>query len=70
MRVILDGAHQSVNRAGINALQAGGVAVINFSDNSVNHNRELGVIINDTSVLSGVESAFTADFNHTPSGGT
>jgi phosphatidylserine/phosphatidylglycerophosphate/cardiolipin synthase-like enzyme len=42
----------------------------NFSDNSLNHNRELGVIINDTSVLSGVESAFTADFNHTPSGGT
>ena len=37
----------------------------NFSDNSLNHNRELGLIVSDASILSGVESAFTADFNHT-----
>jgi phosphatidylserine/phosphatidylglycerophosphate/cardiolipin synthase-like enzyme len=40
----------------------------NFSDNSLNHNRELGLIINDPAVLSGVESTFTADFNQTASG--
>jgi len=34
----------------------------NFSDNSLNHNRELGLIITDTSVLGGVESAFASDF--------
>jgi phosphatidylserine/phosphatidylglycerophosphate/cardiolipin synthase-like enzyme len=34
----------------------------NFSDNSLNHNRELGLIITDSSVLSGVESTFNADF--------
>lgn len=34
----------------------------NFSDNSLNHNRELGLIINDSTVVSGVESAFGADF--------
>ncbi|MEU1628113.1 phospholipase D-like domain-containing protein [Streptomyces sp. NPDC020096] len=39
----------------------------NFSDNSLNHNRELGLIINDPSVLSGVESTFNADFNQTSS---
>ncbi len=41
----------------------------NFSDNSLNHNRELGLIINDSGVLNGVESTFTADFNKVPSGG-
>jgi hypothetical protein len=42
----------------------------NFSDNSLNHNRELGLIINDANVMSGVESTFTADFNKVPSGGS
>jgi phosphatidylserine/phosphatidylglycerophosphate/cardiolipin synthase-like enzyme len=37
----------------------------NFSDNSLNHNRELGLIVSDSGVLSGVEQAFTSDFNHT-----
>jgi hypothetical protein len=41
----------------------------NFSDNSLNHNRELGLIINDSGVISGVEATFTADFNKVPSGG-
>ena len=41
----------------------------NFSDNSLNHNRELGLIINDANVMSGVEATFTADFNKVPSGG-
>ncbi|MYS20696.1 hypothetical protein GTW78_10760 [Streptomyces sp. SID4948] len=36
----------------------------NFSDNSLNHNRELGLITTDSGVLSGIEAAFTADFNH------
>ncbi|RNI17946.1 phospholipase D-like domain-containing protein [Flexivirga caeni] len=34
----------------------------NFSDNSLNHNRELGLIINDPSVTWGVERAFDHDF--------
>jgi phosphatidylserine/phosphatidylglycerophosphate/cardiolipin synthase-like enzyme len=34
----------------------------NFSDNSLNHNRELGLIISDSGVLNGVESAFASDF--------
>jgi phosphatidylserine/phosphatidylglycerophosphate/cardiolipin synthase-like enzyme len=34
----------------------------NFSDNSLNHNRELGLIITDSGVLGGVESAFATDF--------
>jgi phosphatidylserine/phosphatidylglycerophosphate/cardiolipin synthase-like enzyme len=34
----------------------------NFSDNSLNHNRELGLIVTDASVLSGVESTFAKDF--------
>lgn len=34
----------------------------NFSDNSLNHNRELGLIINDSGVLGGVESTFNSDF--------
>ncbi len=37
----------------------------NFSDNSLNHNRELGLIVSDSGVLSGIESAIVADFNHT-----
>ena len=41
----------------------------NFSDNSLNHNRELGLIINDANVISGVEATFTADFNKVSSGG-
>ncbi|MFD0631783.1 phospholipase D-like domain-containing protein [Catenulispora yoronensis] len=34
----------------------------NFSDNSLNHNRELRLILTDSGVLSGIENAFTADF--------
>lgn len=34
----------------------------NFSDNSLNHNRELGLIINDPGVESGVEATFAGDF--------
>nr|WP_307795560.1 putative Ig domain-containing protein [Actinacidiphila acididurans] len=34
----------------------------NFSDNSLNHNRELGLIISDSGVIGGIESAFDADF--------
>ena len=34
----------------------------NFSANSLNDNRELGLIINDSAVISGVESAFSSDF--------
>jgi phosphatidylserine/phosphatidylglycerophosphate/cardiolipin synthase-like enzyme len=34
----------------------------NFSDNSLNHNRELGLIVNDPGVLSGVEATFNTDF--------
>ncbi|OKJ15844.1 phospholipase D-like domain-containing protein [Kitasatospora sp. CB01950] len=41
----------------------------NFSDNSLNHNRELGLIISDPAVISGIESTFTADFNRVPSNG-
>ncbi|MEY9859173.1 hypothetical protein ABH935_004801 [Catenulispora sp. GAS73] len=41
----------------------------NFSDNSLNHNRELGLIISDSGVLTGIENTFTADFNQTPSNG-
>ncbi len=40
----------------------------NFSDNSLNDNRELGLIISDPAVLSGVESTFNADFGQTTSG--
>ena len=40
----------------------------NFSDNSLNDNRELGLIISDPAVLSGVESTFNADFGQTASG--
>ncbi|WP_327299005.1 MULTISPECIES: phospholipase D-like domain-containing protein [unclassified Streptomyces] len=34
----------------------------NFSDNSLNHNRELGLIVSDSAVVSGIEKAFGADF--------
>lgn len=34
----------------------------NFSDNSLNDNRELGLIVSDSAVISGVESAFNSDF--------
>jgi cardiolipin synthase len=42
----------------------------NFSTNSLNNNRELGLIISDPGVLSGAEQAFTADFNQTSGGAT
>ncbi len=39
----------------------------NFSDNSLNHNRELGLIVGDSGVVNGVENTFTTDFaNGTP----
>src|SRR5579875_2063354 len=41
----------------------------NFSDNSLNHNRELGLIISDSGVLTGVENAFDTDFGSTGGGG-
>ncbi|WP_055494637.1 phosphatidylserine/phosphatidylglycerophosphate/cardiolipin synthase family protein [Streptomyces sp. TP-A0356] len=34
----------------------------NFSDNSLNHNRELGLIVNDVDVLNGIEKTFASDF--------
>ncbi|MEV0408413.1 phospholipase D-like domain-containing protein [Actinoallomurus sp. NPDC050550] len=34
----------------------------NFSDNSLNHNRELGLIVNASGVLRGIETAFRSDF--------
>lgn len=36
----------------------------NFSTNSLTANRELGLIIGDSGVISGVEQAFTADFTN------
>jgi hypothetical protein len=42
----------------------------NFSDNSLNDNRELGLIVSDAGLLSGTESAFNADFNKTAGSGT
>ncbi|NUP47185.1 MAG: hypothetical protein HOW97_07700 [Catenulispora sp.] len=41
----------------------------NFSDNSLNHNRELGLILTDSGVLTGIENAFTADFTKGASSG-
>jgi hypothetical protein len=38
----------------------------NFSDNSLNHNRELGLIIGDSGVVSGIEATFNGDFAKTP----
>jgi hypothetical protein len=40
----------------------------NFSDNLLNHNRELGLIISDAGVLSGIEQAFNADFGQSSTG--
>jgi hypothetical protein len=37
----------------------------NWTDNSLNDNRELGLIISDSAVLTGVENTFTADFTGT-----
>ncbi|WP_043262787.1 phospholipase D-like domain-containing protein [Streptomyces sp. CT34] len=34
----------------------------NFSSNSLNHNRELGLIVSDSAIVSGIEKAFSADF--------
>ncbi|MFC6704539.1 phospholipase D-like domain-containing protein [Flexivirga alba] len=34
----------------------------NFSDNSLNHNRELGLIVTDSGIVSGIEQAFDNDF--------
>ncbi|WP_438295841.1 phospholipase D-like domain-containing protein [Streptomyces sp. HUAS TT7] len=34
----------------------------NFSDNSLNHNRELGLIVSDSAVVTGIEKAINADF--------
>ena len=39
----------------------------NFSDNSLNDNRELGLIISDPAVMSGFETTFDADFAGIPS---
>jgi hypothetical protein len=39
----------------------------NFSDNSLNDNRELGLIISDPAVMSGFETTFDADFAEVPS---
>ncbi|ARF82312.1 phosphatidylserine/phosphatidylglycerophosphate/cardiolipin synthase family protein [Kitasatospora aureofaciens] len=39
----------------------------NFSDNSLNNNRELGLIVSDSGVLNAIESTFATDFaNGTP----
>ncbi|GAA2666738.1 phospholipase D-like domain-containing protein [Streptomyces lunalinharesii] len=35
----------------------------NFSNNSLNNNRELGLIVSDSAVVSGIEKAFNADFH-------
>ncbi|MFI1198527.1 phosphatidylserine/phosphatidylglycerophosphate/cardiolipin synthase family protein [Streptomyces sp. NPDC020883] len=34
----------------------------NFSSNSLNHNRELGLIVSDSAIVNGIEKAFSADF--------
>lgn len=42
----------------------------NFSDNSLNHNRELGLITADSGVVNGIEATFATDFaGGTPFGG-
>jgi cardiolipin synthase len=42
----------------------------NFSDNSLNHNRELGLITPDSGVVNGIEATFATDFaGGTPFGG-
>jgi hypothetical protein len=40
----------------------------NFSSNSLNDNRELGLITTDSGVVSGLESAFSADFSGSSTG--
>ena len=40
----------------------------NMTANSLNDNRELGLIVTDTGILNGVEAAFNADFGGTASG--
>ncbi len=35
----------------------------NFSTDSLNDNRELGLIFSDAACMAGVEAAFSADFN-------
>ena len=40
----------------------------NFSDNSLNDNRELGLITTDSGVVSGLESAFNGDFTGSSTG--
>jgi len=42
----------------------------NFSDNSLNHNRELGLIVADSGVLTGIENAFNADFGSSGGSGS
>ncbi|MBB2893852.1 hypothetical protein FHU39_003883 [Flexivirga oryzae] len=41
----------------------------NFSDNSLNHNRELGLIVSDSGIVNGIEQAFDDDFGSTGGGG-
>ncbi|RNI17975.1 hypothetical protein EFY87_18750 [Flexivirga caeni] len=41
----------------------------NFSNNSLNDNRELGLIVSDTGVINGVEQAFDNDFGGSSGGG-
>jgi phosphatidylserine/phosphatidylglycerophosphate/cardiolipin synthase-like enzyme len=40
----------------------------NFSSNSLNHNRELGLITTNSGVVSGLESAFSGDFSGSSTG--
>ncbi|MBR7839061.1 putative Ig domain-containing protein [Actinospica durhamensis] len=42
----------------------------NMTDNSLNSNRELGLIVSDSGVLSGVESTFNTDFGSTGTTGS
>ena len=39
------------------------IGSINFSDYSLNKNRELGFITHDDTITSGLASALTSDFN-------
>src|SRR6202034_3734929 len=40
----------------------------NFSSNSLNDNRELGIISTDTSIISGLETTFSGDFSGSDNG--
>ncbi len=42
----------------------------NMTDNSLNDNRELGLIVSDAGVLSGVETTFNTDFGSSPGTGS